>query len=391
MICGLLGKKLAHSYSPAIHADFGGNYSYALFEVEPQDLESFFKNDNFHGINVTIPYKQEAMKFCATLSPTAQEIGSVNTIVRRPDGSLHGDNTDAAGFAKMLEKLAVPIENKKILVIGKGGSALAVRHVLRNKNANIVTVSRADNNSGFLAKHSDADILVNCTPVGMYPNNGESPLSLDHFPRLAGVLDLIYNPARTRLMQAAAARGIPTVGGLPMLVGQAAAASEIFTGNAVSNENEVLQKLERSMKNIIIIGMPGCGKTTHAQMLSARLNRPFVDSDEEIEKAAGRSIPEIFATDGEEVFRKLETQTLARLGKESGLIISTGGGCVTREENYPHLHQNGVILFLERDINDLPREGRPLSQGDLHALYKKRLPMYKRFADGKMEDICDYL
>ncbi|MCL1862776.1 MAG: shikimate kinase [Defluviitaleaceae bacterium] len=393
MTCGLLGKKLAHSYSPAIHAAFGegeqARYSYALFETE--NLQEFFDARSFHGINVTIPYKQEAMQFCDSLSHTAQEIGSVNTISRRPDGTLHGDNTDAAGFKKMVEKLAVSVSGKKVIVIGRGGSALAICYVLRELNCKIVVVSRENNNIDFLKKHGDSQILVNCTPVGMYPNTGVSPVSLDHFPHVEGVLDLIYNPARTRLMQDAERLNIPVVGGLPMLVGQAAAAYEIFIGRKVTNEDEVLQNLERSMQNIILIGMPGSGKTTHGKMLSKRLSRSFVDIDEEIEKSAGRLISDIFAKDGEEFFRKIETDMLAHFGKESGLVISTGGGCVTREENYFHLHQNGKIFFIERDIKELPREGRPLSQGNLHEMYKIRLPMYKRFADARLENICEYL
>jgi len=381
--CGLLGQKLSHSYSPAIHAAFGG-YDYVLFEVEPQNLSGFMKNENFHGINVTIPYKQAVLEFCREISPVAQEIGSVNTIVRKPNDELFGDNTDAAGFKKMVDQLGVSVKGKKVIVFGSGGSSLSVVYVMKELNAGeIIVVSIKDNNDEFLCRHADASILVNCTPVGMYPNVDESPVSLDYFQQLEGVLDLVYNPARTRLMMDAAERNIPSIGGLIMLVGQAAVSSEIFTGRGVSEKKEqsVVKMLQCKMENIILIGMPGSGKSTHGKLLANKLGKPFIDADEEIIKTAGRTIPEIFAQEGEAAFREKETAVLAKFGKESGLVIATGGGCVTREENYRHLYQNGIIIFTERDINQLAREGRPLSQGDLSAMYKKRLPMYRNFAD----------
>jgi shikimate dehydrogenase len=385
MHCGLLGQKLSHSYSPAIHAAFGG-YSYVLFEAEPQNLADFFQNEEFHGINVTIPYKQEVMKFCTELSPVAQEIGSVNTILRKPNGEFFGDNTDAAGFKKMVEQLGVPVKGKKAIIFGSGGSSLSVRYIMKELGASEIAIIRIEeNNRETLFRHADAAILINCTPVGMYPNVGESPCSLDYFPNLEGVLDLVYNPAHTRLMMDAEIRGLPAVGGLTMLVGQAAVSSEIFTGRRVERVSDVIKKLRSEMENIILIGMPGSGKTTYGRIIAEKLGKIFIDTDSEIEKAAMRTIPEIFAEEGEAGFREKETAILAKFGKESGLVISTGGGVVTRGENYPHLHQNGIIIFTERDINELPREGRPLSQGDLNAMYEKRLPMYRRFADITIE------
>ncbi|MCL2049223.1 MAG: shikimate kinase [Defluviitaleaceae bacterium] len=385
MRCGLLGQKLSHSYSPAIHSEFG-EYSYDLFEVEPQDLAEFFNNGNFGGINVTIPYKQDVMKFCNELSPSAQEIGSVNTILRKPSGELFGDNTDAAGFRKMTEALGVPVKGKKVVIFGSGGSSLSVRYVMKSLGAGeIVVITIEENTPETLKRHENAAILVNCTPVGMYPHVNASPCSLDYFPHLEGVLDLVYNPARTRLMTAARSRGIPAVGGLIMLVGQAAVASEIFTGGTASISKEkiasVVSKLRRDMENIILVGMPGSGKSTHGRILSERLGKKFVDTDTEIEKAASCTIPEIFANEGEAGFRTKETAIMEKFGKESGLVIATGGGVVTRAENYEHLHQNGVIIFTERAIDELPREGRPLSQGDLTKMYEIRLPMYQHFAD----------
>ncbi|MCL2576511.1 MAG: shikimate kinase [Defluviitaleaceae bacterium] len=385
MKCGLLGRKLSHSYSPAIHASFG-DYDYTLFEIEPENLSDFMKTENFHGINVTIPYKQSVIEFCAELSPVAREIRSVNTIVRRPNGELFGDNTDAAGFKKMVEQLGVSVAGKKIIIFGSHGSSLSVQYVMRELGAGeIIVVAIEDNCPEFLQKHSDATIVINCTPTGMYPNvgAGDPPVSITHFPKLEAVLDVVYNPARTWLMIDAEEREIPTIGGLTMLVGQAAVSSEIFTGKKISDTKEasVIEMLRRRMENIIIIGMPGSGKSTHGRLIAAKLNKPFIDADAEIEKAAERTIPEIFAEEGEEAFRAKETEVLAKFGKESGLVIATGGGCVTREENYRHLHQNGIIIFTERDTGELAREGRPLSQGDLNDMYKKRLPMYRHFAD----------
>ncbi|MCL2264190.1 MAG: shikimate kinase [Defluviitaleaceae bacterium] len=385
MRCGLLGRKLSHSYSPAIHAAFG-NYSYELFEIEPENLADFMKSGDFHGINVTIPYKQAVMEFCAELSPTAREIGSVNTILRRPNGELFGDNTDAAGFRKMVTACSVEVKGKKVIIFGSHGSSLSVQYVMKELGAGeIIVVAIEDNNEDFLVRHNDAAILVNCTPSGMYPNvgAGQPPVCAALFPRLEAVLDVVYNPARTWLMMDAEDRKIPTIGGLIMLVGQAAVSSEIFTGVSISETKEaaVIQKLRRQMENIILIGMPGSGKTTHGKIIAESLNKPFIDTDEELVKAAGRTIPEIFAQDGEETFRTLETEILAKFGKESGLVIATGGGCVTRSENYRHIHQNGTIVFTERDTSELEREGRPLSQGDLNTMYEKRLPLYRRFAD----------
>ena len=381
--CGLLGRKLIHSYSPAIHGILAG-YSYRLFEVEPENLASFLEGEDFHGLNVTIPYKKDVIPFCRELSPLARAIGSVNAILRRPDGTLYGDNTDARGFLAMLKRSAIPVEGKKVLVLGSGGSSLSVRHVLSECDAGqIIVVSRGgENHYGNLERHADAQVIVNTTPVGMYPDTDRAPVSLSAFPHLEGVLDLVYNPARTRLLMDAQARDLPHMGGLTMLVGQARAACELFTGQAVDAEKEQLaaRMLRQKMENLVLIGMPGCGKTTVGKALAEQLGRPFIDADLALEEAAGISIPEIFSREGEAGFRQREAQTLKQLGSQSGLVIATGGGCVTREENYFHLRQNGIIIFLERSTALLAREGRPLSQGDLEAMYRQRLPLYRRFA-----------
>ena len=388
---GLLGRKLSHSYSPAIHEAFGG-YSYSLFEIEPDYLPDFMKREDIHGFNVTIPYKQEVMAYCSSLSPVASKIGSVNTMLRLNDGSFFGDNTDAAGFKKMLNQSAHVIQGKKVIVFGKGGSNLTVCHVMKELGAaEIVTVARKDNVHDFLSGHNDASILVNTTPVGMYPDTEETPVSLDYFPNLEGVLDLVYNPARTRLMMDAEDRSLPHIGGLSMLVGQAAAASEIFTGRKVdeAKEKAVEQMLRRRTENIILIGMPGSGKTAVGQALAEKLNKRLIDTDIEIAESAGCSIPEIFEREGEAGFRQRETEVIKKYAKEPGLVISTGGGCVTREENYFHLRQNGNIIFIERSLKKLCRKDRPLSAGNLETMYEKRLPLYRRFADYTIQNEGD--
>ena len=380
---GLLGRKLSHSYSPAIHEAFGG-YNYALFEVEPSELADFMARKDLHGLNVTIPYKQAVMEFCCELSPVAAEIGSVNTLVRMPGGKFYGDNTDVAGFGQMVSQSGIDARGKKVIIIGNGGSSLSCQYVMKDLAAGeIVIVSRANNNHEFLSMHKDARIFINTTPVGMYPDTGYQPVSLDYFPELEGVLDLIYNPARTRLMMDAEHRGIPCLGGLSMLVGQAAASSKIFTGQKIDGEKEfaVVEMLRRNMENIILIGMPGCGKSTLGKLLAENTNRVFIDTDTEIENEAKCTIPEIFSLEGETGFRAREAAIIEKYGKQSGLVIATGGGCVTYEDNYYNLRQNGSLVFVERNLDKLDRDGRPLSQGDVCALYEKRLPLYRRFAD----------
>ena len=390
MKCGLLGRKLGHSYSPQIHSHLG-DYSYSLFEKEPEQLASFLRDGDFTGINVTIPYKKDVIPYLDELSPAAQKIGSVNTIVRRADGSLFGHNSDYFGFVSLVKHSGITVNGKKALVLGSGGTSSMVVTALRDLGATPVVISRSGKNSyENLHLHADASVIVNTTPVGMYPNTGVSPIDLGRFPKLEGVLDVIYNPAKTKLLLDAEALGIPHENGLWMLVAQAKEASEYFTGTVQSDDviGKIHSILSQQMKNIVLVGMPGCGKSRIGALLAGKLGRKFVDADEEIIRLAGKSIPDVFAQDGEKAFRQWETTALEDLGKQSGLVIATGGGCVTQKRNYPALHQNGIIVWLERALSLLPTDGRPLSQSNrLEEMYAVRKPMYEAFADIRVENI----
>ena len=388
MKCGLLGRKLGHSYSPQIHSHLGA-YSYDLFEKEPDEIGDFLKNGDFSAINVTIPYKKDVIPFLDELTPVAQKMGAVNTVVRR-GGKLIGHNTDNFGFSYMLQRSGLQVTGKKVLVLGSGGASNTVVMVLKEAGANVVVISRSgENNYGNLHLHGDAAVILNTTPVGMYPNPGKSPLSLDSFPHLEGVLDLIYNPARTKLLLDAADRGLVACNGLSMLVAQAKEAAEWFLNQPLEDKliEKIHDKLCASMENVVLVGMPGCGKSTVGRLLAQKLGMPFLDADEELVNDAGITIPEIFSQFGEAHFRKLETQTLAKLGMRSGTVIATGGGCVTREKNYRLLHQNGRIVWITRDLQLLATDGRPLSQThSAQALWQLREPLYRRFADVHVEN-----
>lgn len=401
MKCGLLGRKLAHSYSPQIHS-YLGDYSYDLFEREPDQLADFFAKADFSAINVTIPYKKDVIPYCDELTNCAKKMGSVNTIVRRSDGTLIGHNTDHFGLHYNIGRMGICLTGKKVLVLGSGGASVTAVKVLQELEANVVVISRTgENNYTNLHLHADASAIVNTTPVGMYPNTGPSPVDLDIFPALEGVLDIIYNPARTKLLLDAAQRGIPCENGLRMLVAQAKEAAEWFTGSKISDDiiPDIYEKMCKRMENIVLIGMPGCGKSTVGLALADACGKKFVDADQQIVSLANMSIPEIFEQRGENGFRELETQVLTDLGQHSGLVIATGGGCVTRAENYQHLHQNGTIYWLKRDISSLPTDGRPLSKaGHLEEMYAVRKPLYEKFADycvnntGAVEDaVCEIM
>ncbi len=383
---GLLGEHLSHSFSPQIHARLG-DYDYKLFEAAPDDLPAFLQTKNFNGLNVTIPYKKAVIPYLAGLSDNARRIGAVNTILKRADGTLWGDNTDYDGFLYMVRRSSAEIQGKKALVLGTGGASAPVAAVLSDLGAReVIKISRSgENNYENISRHFDADILVNTTPVGMYPNNGKAPLSLAGFRKLSCVLDIIYNPHRTALTLDAERRGIPAFTGLSMLVAQAKRAAELFLGENIpdARTDEILSSLEREMQNLVLVGMPGCGKTTVGQAIAKVLSRPFCDADTEIERRAGQTIPEIFEAEGEAGFRARETAALADICRQSGAVIATGGGAVTIPENIDILRQNSIVLFLNRDPSALPTVGRPVSQRDgVQAIYQRRLPLYRA--------VCDY-
>lgn len=389
MKSGLLGRKLGHSYSPQIH-EYLGSYSYDLFEREPNEIEDFLRNGDFTGINVTIPYKKDVIPFLDELSPTAVKMGSVNTVVRRKDGSLFGHNTDYFGFTSMVHRSGIQVAGKKVLVLGSGGTSNTAVKALEDLGAQVIIVSRSgENNYDNLHVHQDAAVIVNTTPVGMYPNTGVSPVDLSCFPTLEGVLDVIYNPAKTQLLLDAEKLGLPHENGLWMLVAQAKEAAEYFGGSPLPDSiiEIVYNKMSAKMKNIILVGMPGSGKSTIAALLAEQLGRSIVDADQKVIELAGKSIPDIFAEDGEAIFRQWETQALSDLGKKSQLIIATGGGCVTQQRNYPLLHQNGMIFWLQRELDLLPTDGRPLSLiQKLSDMYAMRKPMYEAFSDYQIDN-----
>lgn len=386
MVYGLLGRTLRHSYSPQIHALLG-DYEYRLFEVEPQDLEAFLKKREFGGINVTIPYKKDVLPYLSGISDNAKRIGAVNTIIVKEDGGLYGDNTDYDGFLCLVQKSGFQVKGKKTLVLGTGGASLPISAVLSDLGAReVVFISRSgENNYQNLSRHADADLIVNTTPVGMYPNNLKAPLSLSEFPKLSGVLDIVYNPQKTKLILDAERLGIPAYSGLLMLVAQGKRAAELFLGHDIpdSETDRIFKKLSTEMKNIVLVGMPGCGKTTVGKALAEQLNRPFFDADEEILKRTGKSAEAWIEACGEAVFRQKETEVLESLCKQSGTVIATGGGAVTVPENADILRQNSIVFFINRDVSALPVEGRPLSKATaLSEMYEVRLPMYR--------SVCDY-
>jgi len=383
--CGLLGEKLSHSYSPQIHT-YLGDYPYLLFEKEHGEVEDFVLRGDYDAMNVTIPYKKTVVPFCTRLSSVAKRLGSVNTLVREKDGGLFGHNTDYFGFSYMLERSGVSPERKKVLVLGSGGASVTVQAVLRDKGAReVIVISRSgEDNYENIGRHRDAEMIVNTTPVGMYPHPGASPVKLSEFPSCRAALDLIYNPEKTAFLLEAEALGIPSVNGLTMLVAQAKESAEYFGDKPLPDNiiDKTVSSLKAKQRNLILVGMPGSGKSTIGKLLAEKTGRRFIDADAEIEKAAGMPIPSIFEKEGEEGFRKRETEILKKWGMEAGLVLATGGGCVTREENTPLLRQNGAIFWIKREIEDLPRDGRPLSKNaDLTAMYAVRKPLYEAICD----------
>jgi shikimate dehydrogenase len=382
---GLIGEKLGHSYSKIIHEKFG-RYHYELFPLQQSELQGFMQRKDWKGINVTIPYKKSVMPFCDALSAAAQKIGSVNTVVRRPDGTLYGDNTDYSGFLHMASKAEIDFSGKKVLVLGSGGTGLTACAAVKDQGGSPVVISRTgENNYENLFLHKDAAVMVNTTPAGMFPDTEASPLNLSLFPYCQAVLDVVYNPLYTRLLIQAAELGMACSGGLSMLVYQAKAACELFTGSHLDEKmtEEIENELRREHSNIVLIGMPGSGKTTVGKLLAKQLALKFEDTDAAVESACGMSIPTLFKEKGEAEFRRLEAEQCQKFGCRSGQVIATGGGIVKDPLNYGRLKQNGTLLFLKRELDSLSTYGRPLSRNrqELEMLYHQRIGLYEKFAD----------
>lgn len=387
---GLIGEKLSHSFSKEVHSLIA-SYEYEIREIAREDLDLFMQNKDFLAINVTIPYKEAVIPYLDGISEEAKSIGAVNTIVNR-DGKLYGYNTDFLGMTSLLAHINITVENKKAIILGSGGTSKTARAVFQHLGASeIITVGRIKKDgvidyAELYKKHTDADIIVNTTPVGMYPNNYDCPVDLSNFTNLDGVVDAIYNPIRTNLILEAQKRGIKAIGGLYMLVAQAVFASEIFQGIKYDTDtlDKIYYKIKADKENIVLSGMPSCGKSTIGAILAKRLNRRLTDTDSEIIISANKSIPEIFKDDGEEAFRELETRIIANTSLQNSSIISTGGGSVLREKNVNALKQNGIIFFIDRSPDKLtPTDDRPLSsdKSAIIARYNERYDIYKGTSD----------
>ena len=388
MTFGLIGEHLGHSWSPEIHRRLRG-YAYQLCPMAPAELPAFFARRDFRGINVTIPYKQAVIPHCDALSDTARRVGAVNTIVKQGDGTLFGDNTDPAGFTFMLREAGIAPAGRHVLILGNGGASLTVRLVANDAGAKSITVADFNldvNYDNLYERCPGTQVIVNTTPVGMFPNGDGCPALPEQFPALEAAADLIYNPLRTRFLQKAARLGLKTADGLAMLVAQAAASSALFTGEPCGEADvtRVLASLRRDMENWVLIGMPGCGKTTVGQFLAQRSGRPFIDLDQEIEKETGLSGREIILQQGEAAFRDLEARLAAQFGAKTGQVIAAGGGTVLRPGNIEALRQNGRLLWIRRDTRHLATAGRPLSV-DLENLEQTRKPFYEAAADTQIE------
>lgn len=390
---GLIGYPLGHSFSPQIHRRLG-SWPYELHPLQPEELGPFLQAGEFSGLNVTLPYKTAVIPYCGELSPIARRIGSVNTILRRPDGTLYGHNTDYDGLRGLLEQagLARELTDRKVLVLGSGGASLTARTVAQDLGAGeVVVISRSGpDHYGNLDRHADARFILNTTPVGMYPNTGKAPLDLKLFPLCRGVCDIVYNPARTQLMLDAQQLDIPAVGGLGMLVGQAKAAAELFLDRKLERglAAAITREIRNETENMVLIGMPGCGKSTVGRALADRTGRRLVDIDQELEQELGCAIPDFFAQKGEAAFRQAESEMLARFCRESGLVIACGGGAVTVPENIDVMRQNGRLVYLRRPLEELPTEGRPVSRSrPLEELFAQRRPLYESAADLTVDNV----
>lgn len=395
---GLIGEKLGHSYSKEIH-NLIADYRYELREVKKEELGAFMAERDFSGINVTIPYKKSVMDYLDVISDDARKIGAVNTVVNR-NGKLYGFNTDFYGLKALLIHNGVSVRNKKVLILGSGGTSDTAYNVVTELKAKeVIKVSRTKKD-GFVtydeaaSHHSDADVIINATPVGMYPDDDGIPVNIDLFSSLSAVADAIYHPLRTNLVSDAENRGIKACGGLYMLVAQAVYAAALFE-NKKPDENlidNVYKKILNDKRNIVLIGMPSSGKTTIGKALAARTGKRFVDTDEMIVGTTGKNIPEIFAQEGEKVFREIEKKVICDIAVNDGTVIATGGGAILDEKNVLALKRNGIIVYLDRKIDNLiATDSRPLSSNvdDLKKLYDKRKPLYEKYAEITIDDNDD--
>lgn len=382
---GLLGRTLGHSFSPRIHSALG-NANYELFEREPSQLQEFFADPELQGINITIPYKVNALEACDVVDSRAERIGCVNTMVRK-DGKWHGYNTDYDGFVFTLQHAGIDVAGKECIILGDGASSATVHVALEDLGAkNIVHLSRKT--APFYGDapnyYETAQIIINCTPIGMYPHNPANLIDITQFSKLEGVVDLIYNPRRTILLLQAEMMEIPHCDGLPFLVAQGVEAANHFQGESFGTKEieQILRDMRREKENIILIGMPGVGKTTVGKALGEEMGRTCVDVDHELEKEIG-DISTYITEQGEPAFREKEAEMIAKFGTQTGLIISTGGGCVTVPKNFAHLRQNGRIYQLTQPVENLSTSGRVLSSGGIERLREleaTRTPMYESFA-----------
>ena len=382
---GLLGRTLGHSFSPRIHNALG-NTNYELFEREPSQLQEFFANPELQGINITFPYKVNALEACDVVDPRAERIGCVNTMVRK-DGKWHGYNTDYDGFVFTLKHAGIDVSGKECIILGDGASSATVHVALEDLGAKSIThLSRktAPLYTDAPNYYETAQIIINCTPIGMYPHNPASLIDIMQFSKLEGVVDLIYNPRRTILLLQAEMMDVPHCDGLPFLVAQGVEAANHFRGESLGTKEieQILRDMRREKENIILIGMPGVGKTTVGKAIGKEMGRTCIDVDQELAKEIG-DISTYITEQGEAAFREKEAEMIAKLGTETGLVISTGGGCVTVPKNYAHLRQNGRIYQLTQPVEKLSTSGRVLSGGGierLRELEETRTPMYESFA-----------
>lgn len=392
---GLIGEKLGHSFSKIIHEKLA-DYTYDLHPLPKQELASFLEKKEFRAINVTIPYKIDVMPYLYEIDQRAQAVGSVNTIVNR-NGNLYGYNTDFGGFLYLLKHNNIDVKNKKVLVLGKGGASkaiIAVLHYLQAKQ--IITVYYKQSNDAITYEqcqklHNDADVIINTTPVGMYPNLDGCPIDLEHYTNCNAVVDIIYNPIKTKLLLEAQKHNMIAVGGLEMLIAQAKYAVEIFLNTSIPEYkiDDIYKQMLFEKKNVVLIGMPSSGKTTIGAELAKLLHKDFVDIDAQIVSKIGMPISNYFEQYGENAFREIETEVTKEFAGKNNIVISTGGGCIKKPENMLYLSMNGVILLVERDLSKLiVGEGRPLSSSinAIEKMYQERFPLYMRYSQKSIQN-----